>query len=209
MDTNEKTQRPIFRAEGHTTVSDMAKTFKPYYRERSPMWQRIIVSVSLLVIFVCYVKITDRGIGEYLLIGCIFALASLMMFFNEYLIGFLKLLERKGLNMNKNDVGKIELSDRLYFEHGTIRQSFELTDITGFYEFDDYFVIRLFKRAFASVNKSDFTEGTPEEFAAYLRSMTTTPKAPKVYKVLAVITSVIMVLLAAFLVFAASLVNFV
>lgn len=192
------TTYPTFTFTGKSEIKDYIIIYKKYYRDRIPLWLQIIytVCISLIIIFLA------NGVTELFNISSNFIVYFLVLlffvifsFFAPYINGYLAYRNNKALHGDKNVDGTLVVSDKIYLDNGTSHhREYDFCDVTGFYDYKGYYVIKLYKRVFLSSKKSSLQDATTEEFEQYVKSRITPKKESHVRQIIATIVCVLLII---------------
>lgn len=137
----------------------------------------------LIVLFVCYSFMLFAACLYNLssvIIVCMVLFIVLLLFvllFAARLQAILHIKSQNELNVGKIENSLFELKDKtINLKCGKTEHTYSLSDITGFYDKKNLYILRINNRAYTYITKDSFTVGTADDFASYIRGNMTVKK---------------------------------
>lgn len=195
--TEEEKAYPTFTFLGKDSLKTHLAIQKKYYRGRVPLWFQIIITICIVLIMVfssCFVSATsnDKIFNYTILIIALFVILMLS-FCTPYVNGVFSYINSRAFNGNKSVDSKLEISDRIYLDNSTRHWVYNFSDVTGFYDYKDYYIIKIHKRVMIASKKSELQTGDNAEFEEYFKSKITQKNESRFRFVLNIVLSVMLI----------------
>lgn len=187
----------LFEAAVPQNRKNYNKLFRFAYGIKVPIWCRIAYILCLIIsVFTVYCSETvtiSPGMNVTLIVCAVLMLLSLFTPEINTLLHMNRVKEINGKNISDEIITVTD--EKIILVNGVNSGVFNLSDITGFYDKDDIYIIRLHRKAFAYVTKESFTLGDSESFAAFIRGRMTVVKEKKPTKIFITVLTICIIAL--------------
>lgn len=181
---------PEFICDFKETAKDYSKLFKLTVSKKLPAWFTVTILfcifISAIDIFAIF-SFSDNIIKIFIPSVILFVFVCLIELAAPYILAQIQIYQSKQINGGEKVNAHIEISDRIIIKQGKTKQEFALTDVTGFYDKKNIFILRYHKNVYSYIDKSSFVKGSAEEFAEFIKPHIKPQKESKALRVLQIV----------------------
>ncbi|MFR5876665.1 MAG: YcxB family protein [Eubacterium sp.] len=185
---------PNFICEYTANYKDYRQAISKEYKNRNPIWARVMLILSLLVMSaLAYMARINNGLLFCLI--TIYILILICMFLAPTITAKNKVKSLNALYGENSMNTRFEFSDKIYCLQGKNTEVFEYNILTSIEETNDLYVIILSERFIIYVRKDSFIKGNADEFYKFIKSRCTPSKKLARHKGILKATAVVLIIL--------------
>lgn len=149
------------------------KLFSLAFSLKIPMWCRIVCAICMFAgaVIMRYSETVGNGIS---VVFFILAIIYVLSFFTPKLETLSHMNRQRTLFGKKPEFETVRVTDdKISLSTGMQESVLALSDITGFYDKDNLYILRFREKVFLYITKDSFTVGDSESFASFIRGKMT------------------------------------
>jgi hypothetical protein len=156
--------KSVLKIEFCSTFKEIAELYRFINSVQNPKWMNVVLCICFLL-FIVYGLLLS-AMPTYLLAIMLVIFISFLFFslFNEYILAKLHFYRNRQLNGDSETRNTYEISDKIVLKNGVTEYTFDLSDVTGYCEKQDFYILKIRQKIFAFLPKRAFDEESEARF---------------------------------------------